>query len=148
MNLIKATELSDFGWIRKELDRLTGILKPLEESENGGALADWTPAVDVLEEDDAITVTADLPQVEKKDIDVSVEDGILTIKGERKFEHEEKKKNYKRIERSYGSYVRRFDLPENVVKEKISAECKDGVLTVVLPKNVEAKTEATKISVN
>jgi HSP20 family protein len=147
MNLIRRTEFPELGWVRKELDRLTGALRPFELLEESGTMAAWSPAVDVAEDDNAITIKADLPEVEKKDIHVSVENGTLTIRGERKREKEEKKKNYHRIERSYGSYERSFSLPESVDKDRIGAECKNGVLTLTLPKRPEAKAKAIGIEV-
>lgn len=142
----RRTEFPEFGWLRRELDRLTSSLRPFEEAEEG-AITAWSPAVDIEEDDKAITIKADLPEVEKKDIDVSVENGTLTIRGERKREHEEKKKNFHRMERSYGSYMRSFALPDYVDKEKIEAEAKNGVLTVTLPKTAESQSKAAKISV-
>lgn len=147
MDLIKRPSFKDFGWIRNELDRLTNLLGPFQEDEKGSAMTEWSPAVDVLEDDDAITIKADLPEVEKKDIEVSVESGTLTIKGERKLEHEEKKKDYRRIERSYGSYLRTFEIPGYVDTENIKAECKNGVLRVTLPKTESATSHAAKIEV-
>lgn len=147
MDLIRRrSEFPEFGWLRRELDRLTDMVRPFEEPEQG-ALAAWTPAVDIEEDDKAITIKADLPEVDKKDINVSVENGTLTIRGERKREHEEKKKNYYRQERSYGSYMRSFTLPDYVDKEKIQAEAKNGVLTVTLPKSEAAKPATAKIDV-
>lgn len=100
---------------------------------------DWVPAVDIKEEDDRYVIHADIPGVEPEKIELSMENGMLTIKGERRDETIEEKENYKRVERSYGSFYRRFSLPDNVDPENISASGKDGVLEVVLP-----KTEAMK----
>ncbi|RMG35276.1 MAG: Hsp20/alpha crystallin family protein [Gammaproteobacteria bacterium] len=94
----------------------------------------WAPAVDIKEEDDKFVIRADIPGVSPDDIDVSMEQGVLTIKGERKHEAEENKEGYHRIERAYGTFMRRFALPENVDADKISATSKDGVLELVLPK--------------
>jgi HSP20 family protein len=146
-SLMKNTDYPELGWVRRELDRLTGALRPFELFKEGDALAAWSPAVDISEDESAISIKADLPEVDRKDIEVSVENGMLTIRGERKREKEDKKKNYHRIERSFGSYVRSFSLPESVDKDKIAAECKNGVLTVTLPKRPEAKTKAAKIEV-
>lgn len=94
----------------------------------------WAPAVDIKEEDDKFVIRADIPGVSPDDIEVSMEQGVLTIKGERKHEAEENKEGYHRIERAYGTFMRRFALPENVDADKISATSKDGVLELVLPK--------------
>jgi HSP20 family protein len=116
-------------------------------TEGGESIAAWAPAVDIEEDDRAITIKADLPEVEKKDIHVNIENGTLTIQGERKREKEEKKKSYHRVERSYGSYLRSFSLPDYVEKDRISAEAKNGVLTLTLPKRPEAKSKAAEIAV-
>ena len=108
-----------------------------------GELADWSPAVDVTEDDKEYLITADLPEVDKKDIKVTAEDGRLTISGERKREKEEKKKTWHRVERSYGKYVRSFRLPDEVEAGKVDASFKNGVLTVHLPKSPE-KAKAKK----
>ena len=94
----------------------------------------WSPAVDIKEEDDRFVIRADIPGVAPEDIDISMEQGVLTIKGERKHEAEENKEGYHRIERAYGTFMRRFALPENVDADKISASSKDGVVEIVLPK--------------
>ena len=146
-SLATRTDFPELGWVRKELDRLTGALRPFELLQEEGAMAAWSPAVDIAEDDNAITIKADLPEVEKKDIHVNVENGMLTIRGERHREKDENKKNFHRIERSYGSYERSFSLPEYVDKGKIGAECKNGVLTLTLPKRPEAKMKPTEIQV-
>jgi len=109
---------------------------------------EWAPAVDLAEDDENYTIPADLPDVKKEDMKLSVENGYLTLSGERRHESEDKdsKKKYHRIERSYGSYQRRFALPENVDANKISANFEDGVLEVTIPKIAE-KEEKGKIDV-
>jgi HSP20 family protein len=106
--------------------------------------ADWVPAVDIVEDDTQYTIKADLPDIKREDVKVSVENGVLTISGERKHESEttDKKKKYHRIERSYGRYVRSFRLPEEVKPDQVEAKFQDGVLTVRLPKAEEAKKPA------
>lgn len=106
----------------------------------------WTPAVDVYESENAIEIKADLPGMTEKDIDVSVENNTLTIKGERKFENEEKRENYHRVERQYGSFYRSFQLPNTVDVSKINANFKNGILELALPKREETKPK--KISIN
>jgi HSP20 family protein len=107
----------------------------------------WSPAVDIVETEDALVLKADLPDVKLEDIDVRVENETLTIKGERKFEKEEKIKGYHRIERSYGAFMRSFTVPASLEAEKVSAEYKNGVLTVTLPKREEAKPRQVKVQV-
>lgn len=106
----------------------------------------WAPAVDIYEDEKEIVVSADLPQMEEKDLDVRVEDNHLHIAGERKFENEEKKDNYHRVERRYGSFQRTFALPDNVDAEKIEAKYDKGVLKVHLPK-VEKPANARAIPI-
>jgi HSP20 family protein len=110
-------------------------------------IAEWSPSVDISEDDKEYAVKAELPDVKKEDVKVNVENGVLTITGERKFEKEEKTKKYHRIERSYGNFTRSFTLPEGVKADKVSAEFKDGVLNVRIPKDESAKPKAIEIKV-
>ena len=107
----------------------------------------WRPAIDVEEKDGKYMVRADLPGLQKKDIHVELHDGYLTLRGERKSEHEENKDNYHRIERTYGTFERTFRVPKGVTEKDIHAKYKDGVLelTVPTPKVEEPKTTAVKI---
>ncbi|MDE3195867.1 MAG: Hsp20/alpha crystallin family protein [Acidobacteriota bacterium] len=107
----------------------------------------WAPAVDILETEDAITLKADVPQVNVKDLDIRVENNTLTLRGSRKFEKDEKVKGWHRIERSYGDFVRTFALPNTVDTEKVGADYKDGVLTVKLPKKEAAKPRQVKVAI-
>ncbi|MEK7404937.1 MAG: Hsp20/alpha crystallin family protein [Acidobacteriota bacterium] len=106
----------------------------------------WTPAVDILETKDELVVKADLPDVELKDINIQIEDGALTLSGERKCERDEKSLGFHRVERSYGSFVRCFSLPESVDTEKVNADYKNGVLSVTLPKKEIAKPRSIKVN--
>jgi len=112
------------------------------------ALTSWAPAVDIYETPNELVVKADLPDVSEKDIDVRVENNLLTIRGERKFEKSVSEENFLRVERSYGSFSRSFSLPNTVNAEKILAEYKNGVLTVTLPKREESKPRQVKVTVN
>src|SRR6185295_2330848 len=109
---------------------------------------DWAPSVDIAETPEAFEIKAELPDVRKEDVKVSVEEGQLRISGERKQEKEEKGKRFHRVERSYGSFMRSFSLPENVDDSRLSAEYKDGVLKVVLPKTEKAKPKAIAVKVS
>lgn len=111
-------------------------------------VAEWSPAVDVSETDAEYVVKAELPEVKKEDVKVTMEDGVLTLEGERRQEKEEKGKRYHRIERSYGSFMRSFELPDNVDTSKAKAEFKDGMLTLSLPKSEKAKSKALEIKVS
>lgn len=107
----------------------------------------WSPPVDILETENDLVLKADLPDVTLEDIDVRVENQTLSIKGERRFESEAKEKGYHRIERSYGSFVRSFTVPSSVDTEQVSADYKNGVLTVKLPKKEAAKPKQVKVEV-
>ena len=107
----------------------------------------WSPAVDIIETENELVLKADLPEVKLEDIDIRVENETLTLKGERRFEKEEKAKGYHRIERNYGSFVRSFTVPSTVESDRVSAEYKNGVLTVTLPKKEAAKPRQVKVEV-
>jgi HSP20 family protein len=110
----------------------------------GGA---WAPAVDIYEQDGNLVLKAELPGIDSKDVDVRVENNVLTLRGERKFEYDVKRENYHRVERAYGTFSRSFTLPNVVNTEKIKAEFNDGVLRVTLPQREEAKPKQISISV-
>ena len=103
----------------------------------------FNPAVDIYEDEKAIVVSADLPNMDEKDLDIHVKDGHLILKGERKFENEEKRENYHRVERSFGSFQRTFALPETVDDENITASYDKGVLKLTLPKLEKPKSART-----
>jgi HSP20 family protein len=107
----------------------------------------WSPAVDVYETEDALKVKADVPDVKIEDIDVRVENQMLSIRGHRKFETEENVKGHHRIERSYGEFVRSFAVPSTVDTEKVQADYKNGVLTITLPKKETAKPRQVKVAI-
>ncbi len=114
---------------------------------DNSALTSWAPAVDIYETENELVLKADLPAINDKDLDIRVENNMLTIRGERKFESEVKEDNYLRIERTYGSFSRSFGLPSTVNTEAIKAEYKNGVLTVEMPKRAESKPKQVKINV-
>ena len=108
----------------------------------------WTPSVDVKETENEIVLLADVPGVDEKNIGIKIEDGTLTLKGERSFEGEKKGEGYHRIERGYGSFVRCFSVPDSVDPEHVVAAYKNGVLSVTLPKKEIAKPRTIKVAVN
>jgi HSP20 family protein len=108
----------------------------------------WSPAVDVYETENELVLKADVPDVDPKNVEVQFENGTLTLKGTRKFDEEKNGKGYHRIERSYGSFVRAFSLPETVDPEKVKAEFKNGVLTVTLQKKEVAKPRPIPVHVS
>ena len=112
------------------------------------ALSTWSPAVDIYETEHELVVKADLPEVEENDLDVRVENNILTIHGERKFEKKVNEDNYLRVERAYGSFSRSFSLANTVNTDAIKAEYRNGVLTLRIPKREEAKPKQIKVNVN
>jgi HSP20 family protein len=105
----------------------------------------WNPSVDIFENDNEVVVKAELPGMDAKDIDVRLENNVLTLKGVRQFEKEAKEENYHRIEREYGSFTRSFALPTAVNGETVKAEYKDGILKIVLPKKEETKPKPIKV---
>ena len=144
-------------WRARELDRTNdffnddfffGSLFPAMEKALVNNRGGWFPAIDVMEDKDQFTVKADLPGLKKEDIRVSCENGILTIEGDRRTETETKEKNYHKIERSYGRFVRSLNLGQVVDQSKIKAQYKDGVLELVLPKTERAKPRAIDIHVD
>ena len=108
----------------------------------------WNPSVDVTEDKDSLVVKAEMPGLNKDDVKISVHDNVLTLKGEKKQEKEEKDKDYHRVERSYGSFCRSFQLPTTVRADKIEANYKDGVLSIILPKTEEVKPKEIPISID
>lgn len=107
----------------------------------------WTPACDIYEDGEEVNVRAELAGVDPKDVDIRFENGVLTVKGERKMEKEEKKDNYHRVELAYGTFTRSFSLPGTVDPDKIRAEAKNGVLVIHLPKKPEAKPKAIQVKI-
>jgi HSP20 family protein len=145
MALIPWRPWRELDVLRREVnhlwDRFTGE-KPIEWL--GG---EWAPSLDVSETKDKVVVKAEAPGIDPKEMDISLSGGVLTIKGEKKKEREEKDENYHLVERSYGSFSRSVRLPAEVQEDKIKAQYKDGVLTITLPKTEQAKERAIKIEV-
>ena len=110
-------------------------------------LTTWAPAVDIFETEHELVVKADLPDIDPKDLDIRVENNILTIRGERKFEKKVDQDNYLRVERAYGSFARSFSLANTVNSEAIKADYQNGVLTLSIPKREEAKPKQIKVNV-
>ncbi len=140
----------------RELDELQNRLSTLFDRspirKNGSkdealAVAEWAPVVDIVEDDNEYLIKAELPEVKKEDVKVTVQDDVLTISGERMFEKEEKGRKYHRMERAYGSFARSFTLPEDADGEKVAAEFKDGVLKVHLPKSEQAKPKSIEVKI-
>lgn len=136
----------------RELSRLQNDLNRLFDDRSvtgrGTESFGWSPAVDVFEDTEGLTFKFEVPEVDPKDVQVSLEDGVLTVRGDRKMEREDKRDNYHRIERSYGAFARSFTLPANVDPDKVTAETKNGVLRIFVPKRAEAKPKTIAVKVN
>ena len=134
--------------IADKFDRYTRTVgQPQAGSQEVIATGDWTPRVDIAETDKAFEIKAEIPEVNKEDVKVTVHNGVLTIQGERNQEKEDKGKKFHRVERYYGSFTRSFTLPDNVDETKISASFKDGVLNLQIQKTEEAKPKSIEIKV-
>lgn len=136
----------------EEMQNRLAALWNLEPARGNGqqetlTVADLSPRVDIVEDDTAFIVKAELPEMKKEDVKVTVEDGVLTLSGERKMEKEEKGKKFHRVEREYGSFVRAFSLPAGTTGEHVTADFKDGVLKVRLPKDAKATPKSVEIKV-
>ncbi len=120
----------------------------LPMTEENWPLAAWAPPCDIFETDKELVLKVELPEVKKEEVDVTLENNVLTLRGERKFEERTERENYHRVERHYGEFMRSFTLPAFVDATKINAEFKDGVLTVTLPKHEEARPKQINVKVN
>jgi HSP20 family protein len=134
MNIVKWDPFRELESIQTRLNRVFSDWPYRANEESELSFAAWAPAVDVQETDKEYVIKADLPEVKKEDVKVQFEDGVLTVEGERKLEKEEKGTKYHKIERGYGKFVRRFATPTEVDGSRVSAEFKEGVLNVHLPK--------------
>ena len=148
MALVKWDPFRDVNDFFERFNRFWNLPAQIsKESREGLATTDWVPAVDISETDAEYQIKAELPEVKKKDVKVSIEERVLTIQGERKHEKEEKKKKYHRVERCFGSFTRSFSLPGNIAEDKITADFKNGVLLLHVPKTEKAKPEVKEIPV-
>ena len=138
------TPFRGFGSLQDQINRIFN--ESFERSSDEG-LTTWAPAVDIYETEHELVVKADLPDVKPEDLDIRVENNILTIHGERKFEKKVSEDKYLRVERAYGSFTRSFSLSNSVKAEDIKADYKDGVLTLTIPKREEAKPKQIKVQV-
>ncbi|HWR98025.1 MAG TPA: Hsp20/alpha crystallin family protein [Candidatus Methanoperedens sp.] len=148
MAVIRWTPFRELSTVQERMNRLfEDVMRAPYRSDEGLAASAWAPAVDIYETDKEIVLKAELPEMQEKDIDIKVEDNVLSITGERRMEKEVKEENYHRIERSYGSFNRSFTLPRTLDPEGIKAAYKDGVLKVNIPKKEEVKPKQIKIEV-
>lgn len=143
MSLLRYEPISLFDQFNNELNRVFTSGRPAAGS---GDARDWAPAVDIREENDRFVLIADIPGVNRDDVEVTLEDGVLTLKGERRTETEETREGFHRKERVHGTFMRQFTLPDTVNPDSIQATVNDGVLEIGIPK--QAKPEPRKISIN
>ena len=141
------TRFEPFRGVTTLQDQINRLFTETFDRSEGGNLTPWAPAVDIFETEHELVVKADLPDVKPEDLDIRVENNILTIRGERKFEKKVTEDKYLRVERSYGSFSRSFSLANTVNTEAIKADYKDGVLTLSIPKREEAKPKQIKVQV-
>src|SRR6184192_582616 len=138
-----------FSGVTTLQDQINRLFKEtFERTGEQSNLSAWAPAVDIYETEHELVVKADLPEVDPKDLDIRVENNLLTIRGERKFEKKVNEENYLRVERSFGSFARSFTLANTVNTDAIKADYQNGVLTLTIPKREEAKPKQVKVNVN
>ncbi len=145
MAIIRWDPYRDLVTLREKMNRLFEDSVPGQTENREMAGSSWTPAVDIYETEHEIVLSAEVPGIDEKDIEIKVEENTLTLRGERKFEKETQEENFHRIERAYGSFFRSFSLPHYVDQTKIKAEHEHGVLKVVLPKKSESKPRKVTI---
>ena len=146
MNLTRWEPYREIATLQDRLNRVFGSAFGRTERDDEMSLAAWAPPVDIAEEKDRIVITAELPGFREDEIEIQSENGMLTLRGERKFEKESDGKSYHRVERSYGQFVRSFALPNNVDREKIKADFSNGLLKIELPKREDAKPRNIRIT--
>ena len=144
MNLMRYEPFNLLNQLQREVNRLLDVGR-FGFEETSPLMTEWAPAVDIKEEPNQFIIHADLPGVEIKDIEITLENGVLTLKGQRATEQQEETEQYRRIERVRGAFLRRFSLPDAVNAEKVSAKCRDGVLEVLVPKR--EGTQPRKIAI-
>ena len=149
MNLTKWDPFHELEDVTSRLNRIFG--RTPARTETGDemlAMADWMPSVDISETDTAYAIKGEIPGVKKEDVKVSIQDGMLTIQGERKMEKEEKGKKFHRVECSYGNFMRSFRVPDDADESGVKAEFKDGMLNITLPKSAKAKPRSINVAVS
>jgi HSP20 family protein len=145
MAIIRWDPFRDMVTLRERMNKLFEDMAASRGEEKDLTTSSWAPAVDIYETENEVVLTAEIPGIEEKDVEIKVEDNTLTLRGERKFEKETKEENYHRIERAYGSFFRSFTLPNYVDQDKIEAEHENGILKIRMPKRAELKPRKVKI---
>jgi HSP20 family protein len=145
MAIIRWDPFRDLVTLREKMNRLFEEAYSARGEERDLVSSSWSPSVDIYETEQALVLTAEVPGIEDKNIEIKLEDNTLTLKGDRKFEKETEEENYHRIERAYGSFYRSFSLPPHIDQDKIEAEHENGVLKITMPKKHEAKPRTVKV---
>ena len=142
------TRFEPFKELARLQDEMSRLFDERQHVYRAGESVGWTPACDIYEDEEGVTLRFDLAGVEASNVDVRFENGILTIRGDRKLEHAEQRDRYHRIELAYGTFTRSFALPGTVDAEKIRAEAKNGLLVISLPKRVEARPRSIEVAIH
>jgi HSP20 family protein len=147
MALVKYSPFRELRGMQEQMNRLLNFSWNQDLAEEDLKEGIWQTAVDIYETEDSIVIKAEMPDVDQKDIEVVIEDNILILKGERRQEDKVKYESYHRIERYFGSFQRRFNLPTTIKQDNVSAACERGVLTIILPKKKEPMSKQIKVEV-
>ncbi len=145
MAIIRWDPFRDLVTLRERMNRLFEDAFTSRGDEKDLVASSWSPSVDIYETENEIVLTAEIPGVDEKNIEIKLEDNTLSLKGERNFEKETKEENYHRIERAYGSFYRSFTIPRNIDQDNIKAESENGILRISMPKKPELKPKKVKI---
>ena len=146
MNIVRYDPFRELHSLQDEMTRLFAGVAPRSGNRDEVSFGAWNPNVDIFEDKDKLVLEAELPGMKRDDFELSVENNVITLKGERRFEKKTNEDNYHRVERSYGSFIRSFTLPQTVSSEGAVAEFKDGILKVTLPKREETKPRRITIA--
>jgi len=147
MTLIRWTPFRELIGLQEEMNRLFTDYSRRSPEDMESGLYPWFPLVDISENENEIFVSAEIPGMNKEDIKINLQENVLTLKGEKRQEGDDQKKNFHRIERTYGSFERSFSLPTSIQVDKVKATYKDGLLTILLPKAEEVKPKAIEVNV-
>jgi HSP20 family protein len=145
MAIIRWDPFRDLVSLRDKMNRLFEDAVTQRGEEKELVASSWAPAVDIYEDESQLVLTAEVPGLSEKDVEIKIEDNVLSIQGERKLEKETREENYHRIERAYGSFYRSFTLPNYIDQDKIKAEHENGVMKITMPKKAELKPRTVRI---
>ncbi|MBC7911770.1 MAG: Hsp20/alpha crystallin family protein [Pyrinomonadaceae bacterium] len=146
MSIVRYDPFRDLRSLQDEVNRLFSTNLSRTFGEEGIARGAWNPSVDIYENKDQIVLEAELPGMKREDFDLSIENNVITLRGERRFEKKEESDNYHRVERAYGSFARSFTLPQTVQADDVTAEYRNGVLRVTMPKREEVKARRIEVA--